>query len=221
VRYNFQWVELSDVTISDEELEAEKLVDGRMGDLGFGFVRETRDSPFLTSRGVYLTVGSRVFARVLGSEFTFVKNDLTWSKIIPTRGKTTFATGVRVGLAFPYGSTEAVPISEAYFAGGDSTIRGFPRDEVGPASGGESMLILNEEFRFPIWSSLKGVVFYDTGNVWKKASGFDLTDLRHVLGGGLRLETPIGPIRLEYGGKLDREPGESSGELFFSIGSAF
>ena len=83
------------------------------------------------------------------------------------------------------------------------------------------MLIVNEELRFPIWRDLKGVIFYDVGNVYVQVSDFDPSDVRHVLGLGLRLETAIGPLRLEYGRKLDREPGESAGEFFLSIGSAF
>jgi outer membrane protein insertion porin family len=119
-----------------------------------------------------------------------------------------------------------VPLSERFFAGGDSTLRGFPRDGVDPVGaegvvGGEAMLLLNQEFRFPIWSSLKGVLFYDAGNLYGELADFDPANLRHVLGVGVRYETPIGPLRFEYGRKLDREEGESSGELFFAIGAAF
>ncbi len=207
--------------ISPEELANERLVDGRLGNLGIGFVRDTRDNPFLPTRGTSISLGARLFARTLVSEYTFVKGQFAVSHVKRLQGGSFLASGVRIGLAFPYGSDEAVPISEAFFAGGDSTIRGFARDEVGPASGGEALLILNEEFRFPIWRDLKGVIFYDAGNVYAQASDFDPSDLRHVLGAGLRLETAIGPIRLEYGRKLDREPGESTGEFFLSIGSAF
>jgi outer membrane protein assembly complex protein YaeT len=221
LRYSLQRVDLSDVTITPEELEEEKLVEGRLGDVGIAFIRDKRDNPFMARNGTYVMLGTRVFAKELASEFTFVRNGLQWSFVRTSRGGNTVASSVRVGLAFPYGGDGTVPISEAYFAGGDSTLRGFPRDKVGPASGGESLLLLNQEFRFPIWRSLKGVVFYDTGNVWKDTGDLDPTDLRHVLGTGLRLETPIGPLRLEYGRKLDREEDESSGELFLAIGSAF
>jgi outer membrane protein insertion porin family len=90
-----------------------------------------------------------------------------------------------------------------------------------PFIGGEASLIFNQEFRFPIWRTLHGVLFYDAGQVYLSIDDIDPSDLRHVLGGGLRLLTPIGPLRLEYGAKLDRETGESSGELFLSIGTPF
>jgi outer membrane protein insertion porin family len=75
--------------------------------------------------------------------------------------------------------------------------------------------------RFPIAGAFHGVAFYDAGNVYRTLPDFDPFDLRHVLGAGIRLETPIGPLRAEYGWKLDRETGEEPGKFFFSIGNAF
>ena len=63
--------------------------------------------------------------------------------------------------------------------------------------------------------------FFDAGNVYRESNDFDLGDVRAAAGLGLRLNTPFGPFRVEYGWKLDRQPGESAGEFFFSIGQAF
>ena len=87
--------------------------------------------------------------------------------------------------------------------------------------GGESMLLLSQEWRQPLWRMLRGVVFYDAGNVYLTLADFKPTDLRHAVGAGLHIETPIGPIRLEYGHKLDRKDEESRGEYFLSIGQIF
>jgi len=87
--------------------------------------------------------------------------------------------------------------------------------------GGEALLIFNEELRFPIRGALGGVVFYDAGNTFNRVSDLDLTGMRHTAGLGLRLETPVGPVRLEYGRKLDRQPGEGRGQFYLSIGPAF
>jgi outer membrane protein insertion porin family len=87
--------------------------------------------------------------------------------------------------------------------------------------GGEAMFILNQEYRIPIWGRLKGVLFYDAGNVYLEIEDLREFDIRHVLGAGLRVESPIGPLRFEYGRKLDREEGESRGEFFVAIGTAF
>ena len=75
--------------------------------------------------------------------------------------------------------------------------------------------------RFPIYKALRGVVFYDTGNVFAEWRNFHTSRFRNVVGGGLRFDTPVGPFRVEYGHKLDRRENESSGEFFFSIGQAF
>jgi len=219
LRYSFQNVIVNEVR-DPEELEREKIEDVRLGDLGFAVVRETRDSPFAATKGSFLTLGARLFAPLFGSERSFVKQEANTSRIWPWRGRTSFATAIRLATAWTFGTgaQATVPISESYFLGGSSTLRGFERDELGP---GDALLLVNAEFRFPIWRSLKGVLFFDDGNVYAKLEDLDLFELREVLGAGLRLETPIGPLRLEYGRKLDREPEESKGELFFSIGSAF
>jgi outer membrane protein insertion porin family len=136
-------------------------------------------------------------------------------------------------MAKTWGSTLFVPLSERYFAGGDSTIRGFPRDGVVPVApielpsvedvslGGEALILLNQELRVRVWKSLKLVGFLDVGNVYFRLADLDLGELRESAGLGLRFETPIGPIRVEYGWKLDRQEGESAGEAHLAIGAVF
>jgi outer membrane protein insertion porin family len=167
-----------------------------------------------------------VFSKLLLSESEFVKSRLSASGTWTFANGTTFASSARIGVLNTYGSTETVPISERFFAGGQSTIRGFPLDEVGPQEdgrpvGGEAAFVLNQEFRFPVWGRFGGVLFYDAGNVYRQLSDFDPTDLRHVVGAGVRFNAPFGPLRLEYGWKLDRKDGESPGQLHVAVGAVF
>jgi outer membrane protein insertion porin family len=83
------------------------------------------------------------------------------------------------------------------------------------------MLVLNNELRFPMWKYLDGVGFADVGNVYRHVSDFRLGDLRSAAGFGVRVRTPWFLLRLDYGFKLNRRPGESVGRFFFSIGQAF
>jgi outer membrane protein assembly factor BamA len=83
------------------------------------------------------------------------------------------------------------------------------------------VLILNNELRFPAASIFDGVGFVDVGNAYSRVADFRLTDLRKTAGAGLRVRTPYFLLRLDYGFKLDRRPGESRGAFFFSIGQAF
>jgi outer membrane protein insertion porin family len=225
VRYTFQRVDITEVDDPLALIE-EKTDNVRLGDVGLAFAYDTRDDPFATTRGGYNSVEVRVFSEPLLSEESFTKGFFRSSHSHTFRNGQSYQSVFRIGASEPFGDTTRVPISERFFAGGDSTLRGFGRDEVGPEIdgspiGGEAMLLINQEWRFPLYKQLGGVVFYDAGNVYLTVDDFDPADLRHVLGAGLRIWTPIGPIRLEYGHKLDKEDDEKSGELFLAVGLIF
>ena len=77
------------------------------------------------------------------------------------------------------------------------------------------------QYERPVTDVFSGVVFVDIGNVWAEPSLVRFDDLRWAAGLGLWFTTPAGPLRAEYGWKLDRQPGESSGEFFLSFGLPF
>jgi outer membrane translocation and assembly module TamA len=130
---------------------------------------------------------------------------------------------------------EDLPASERFFAGGDTTVRGFSLDRLGTEEtitetgfprGGNGVVVLNAELRVNVWRSLGMVGFVDAGNVFLRASDIDLTDLRPATGFGLRYRSPIGPLRVDLGFNLDpRElvPGrlERRPVLHVSLGQAF
>ena len=119
------------------------------------------------------------------------------------------------------GDDEEYPVSERFFAGGSSTVRGFPLDDL-RYRGGNGLVILNQEIRFPLYADLGGAVFADWGNVFPTVSDmFNDFSLRSTAGLGLRYNTPVGPVRFEYSWVLDRKPGEDKGQFYFSIGNAF
>ena len=86
--------------------------------------------------------------------------------------------------------------------------------------GGQSMLILNIELRFNQGEGLGFELFTDAGNVWP-GQEIKIGDLRSSYGAGIRYGTPIGPLRIDYGQKIHRRPGESPGEIHFNIGNTF
>ncbi len=231
-RYSLKDVDLSDASAVFEGTTL------RLSSLAASLVHDTRDALFDPLRGHYVSGEVQFYARALGSEAEFTKmygQVLHFREVLP---RTVWAQAIRAGAAIPFGRSErtptltgdalsGVPPSERFFAGGDTTVRGFRRDRLGPVDaggdpvGGEAVFLLNEELRFPIFRTLQGVVFYDAGNVYRTLDEYDPTDLRHVAGAGLRLATPIGPFRFEYGAILDRREGEARGEFFISIGQAF
>ena len=127
-----------------------------------------------------------------------------------------------------------LPASERFFAGGDTTVRGFALDTLGtPATikdgfpiGGNALVIFNAELRVPVRGGLGVVGFLDTGNVFARATDLDLTELRSAIGFGFRYKSPVGPLRFDIGFKLHREdivPGRREGltAVHISFGQAF
>ncbi|MBL8216367.1 MAG: translocation/assembly module TamB domain-containing protein, partial [Bryobacterales bacterium] len=176
----------------------------RIGSFTTTFSRETRDEILDATRGSFFSHALQFSPSWLGSELSFIKYfgqyfryfalqkpklELFTNELL--RPRLVFATGVRVGLSRGLGDQE-VPLSERFFAGGGTTIRGFAQNTVGPGAslgiplGGEGMVVLNEELRFPLFGKrLDGVAFLDVGNVYPTVGAFSLSDLRKTGGFGL------------------------------------
>lgn len=140
-----------------------------------------------------------------------------------------FAKRVILGVIQPFGSTGTfdIPVFKRFFAGGSTSMRGFPFQELGPLNeknnplGGNSIFIGNAEMRFPIFGEFGGVIFFDYGNVFERQWDFDLSNIKYAPGAGLRYDTLIGPVRLDVGYSLNPEPSISRIQFFISIGQAF
>ncbi len=225
-----------------------------------GLVLDSRDDPLEPTRGLLVGVDAEGAFRNLGSEVGFVKASVQGFFFQALPGELVFAAGARLGLARGFtlmlptlpifvmtadgvlvqqgGSALAViqdlPASERFFAGGDTTVRGFALDRLGDATtidpngfptGGNAMIVMNSELRVPVSRAIQVVGFLDAGNVFDRVSNLDLNRIRGAAGFGVRYRSPVGPIRVDLGFKLDRR--EFAGEqepltaLHFSIGQAF
>ena len=192
--------------------------------------REGRDEVLDASTGSFLSHAFAFSPSWLGSTLPFFRYFGQYFYYLPLRApqrkpftneilrpRFVFATGVRVGLA--WGSDVDIPLSERFFAGGSTTLRGFAQNAVGPvgldreARGGQALLILNNELRVPLLSRVDGVLFTDIGNVFRACRDFSLSDLRESAGVGLRVRTPWFLLRGDYGVVLDRRPGRTTQPL--------
>jgi outer membrane protein insertion porin family len=190
-------------------------------------IYDTRDNPFDPHEGFLAGLTMKVATFLLLSETDFIKLEAYGSNFHRLSKRITLALSVRGGVAYGLGSTEQLPIVERFFLGGRSTVRGYPQDTLGPKgadgnpTGGNAYLMGNVELRTDIGRGFGIVPFVDMGNVWLRAKDVDPMQLKFTTGLGLRYSTPVGPLRVDYGIKLNRGAGESRGEIHFSVGHAF
>jgi outer membrane protein insertion porin family len=160
------------------------------------------------------------------SETEFIKATFQSSWFFELKKGIVFAASFRGGVAHAFGDTEELPLVERFFLGGRTTVRGYSHDTLGPKSaegdptGGNVFALINGEFRISLGRGFGLVTFVDGGNVWKVIDDVE-PSLKYTVGAGLRYRTPVGPVRIDYGHKLERETGESAGEIHFSFGHAF
>ncbi|RMF90735.1 MAG: outer membrane protein assembly factor BamA, partial [Nitrospinota bacterium] len=223
LQYLFQVVNVADVAETASEALRQEEGTRTTSSLISSLSRDTRDNFLNPTRGMR-TVLSTQFA-VLGGSATFYKVAGDTAKYFPLfrnlilllRGTVGFGQGL-------FG--DDLPLFERFFLGGVQTVRGFrfqdigPKDPNGDSIGGTSEILLSAELQFPIGDVLKGVAFLDLGNVYDKGE-FDPLDLRKGAGVGIRFVTPLGPVSVDWGFKLDRKPGERPSEVHFQIGTFF
>jgi outer membrane protein insertion porin family len=88
--------------------------------------------------------------------------------------------------------------------------------------GGEALAILNVEYTVPIVEFLKGAVFFDVGNVWDSANAFLDEGFKSGAGAGVRIKTPFGPVKLDYGWPINPDKGErKTGRVHFTASRSF
>jgi len=156
----------------------------------------------------------------------FVRGSLRFAYHQPL-GKTTLRLGARAGIVTRPGNDDTLPIDLRFFSGGSRSVRSFPERELGPEDpggfpvGGEFYSIFNAELDIPVFGGLSIAPFADAGNLLPEAGDAGLDDLDYAAGIGLRYQTPIGPLRVDYGFNLDPGEREPSGSLHITFGLAF
>jgi outer membrane protein insertion porin family len=122
-----------------------------------------------------------------------------------------------------------LPVYEKFRLGGIDSVRGYEWGDIVPVDpatggdvGGDKMWLWNIEYRLPLLQKegVWALVFFDAGNAFRKDDNWR-SGARRSVGFGIRWRSPMGPLRLEYGWKLDKRPGDSSGEFEFSMGGYF
>ncbi len=185
-----------------------------------GVTFDKRDNFGNPTKGYYLNGSvalTNQFIQRSGNYITTRGSAGYWYSPFP---RLTIANALRVAKIFPVPGDTIVPVDDRLYLGGDDTVRGFDQDSILP-TGGFFSLVHNLELQFRIFGNFQVVAFLDSGVDVSSMDQINLNTLRHSAGPGVRYLTPVGPVRVEYGFKLDPRAGESLGRLHFSFGYFF
>ena len=193
LHYAFRQVRVSDLKILSQEIPLFNQPT-LISQFGVTWFRDTRNNPADASKGSFNSADFAVADTYFGSSASFLRLFLQNSTYHPIRRRFSFARAIRFGILSPYRDTVSltfpapttqplptvIPLPERFFAGGGTSLRGFALNQAGPRDsvtgfpvGGQAMLVLNQEFRFPmrlpfLGTSLGGAFFYDGGNVYSR-----------------------------------------------------
>ena len=180
--------------------------------LGIEFHRDSRDHFLNPKNGWFNEVAIEYAGGFLRGKTSFFKFTTDHRYYWQFWREAVLASAIRLGYEKGLrGNRDREIISfERFYAGGSNTVRGYPERGLGPEDDfgnhrGDVLFVLNTELRVPIYRFIGGALFLDTGNVWDKFS--DIQDIlpRVAIGPGLRLDTPLGPARVDMGVPLMRE----------------
>jgi len=234
---------IEEAKITDTTIQASALIRTEQGSSLTSAItprlfRDTRNHPFDPTAGSLQDI-SVEFAGV-GGESKFIKAEARmrwyypfWKS--PTLGTFTFSLGGNLGYGVGFGGQNELPLFERYFPGGINSVRGFRILSLGPRNvlfdnygrlvhtdriGGSQQLIFNNELIFPIIEQLglKGVLFFDAGNAFSAKHGIDMGDMRMSVGAGVRWQSPMGPLRIEFGVPLNEDVNDDRETVMFSFG---
>jgi len=194
-------------------IEGNTFSDNKLHSLTLSFNRDTSNDRFHPTSGSINNLSVEHAGDFLGGDMDFTKYNLDTRRYFPGFKNHAWALRMKLGL-----SDRRTPLdSEEYDLGGSDSLRGYERSDFDiDGQANNHLLLFNVEYRIPFNDSFTGVIFTDAGNVWSNTESIALNDLYIGYGLGMRMNTPVGQLRLDYGWNEDSE-----GQLHFSIGNTF
>lgn len=190
-----------------------------------GLIRDTSGPLFSPNHGFFAAADYTLSGLAFDSKFNYTRVLLEFRNYQRLNRAFVIASKLKLGMMKPIWGDTVTPIEDRFFSGGSASVRGWQRSWLGPKNaennpiGGNSLLEGSAEIRYPIWNIFSGVAFLDFGNVWDRTLEQRLADLRYAAGLGLRINTPIGPIRFDVARPIYDE--EKQIQLHLSVGHAF
>ena len=242
--YRLEELEIYNVSPSASEAIMEEEGSKVKSEVITSLVLDRRDNPLLSHTGQRVTVTPYVAGGFLGGDVQIYGWDVEASQYFHFWWDNILLINAEAATVDTWGNGDHVPIFDRLFLGGSNNLRGFNFRDVGPKDvdheplGGQSMARATVEYTFPIIEKARGAVFYDTGFVNADPYDFSLSNqfiprksakktpieyynLASDVGIGIRLDLPIGPLRLDYAFPVERAGNGFHGKINFNVGYQF
>ncbi|HEY3662588.1 MAG TPA: outer membrane protein assembly factor BamA [Chthoniobacterales bacterium] len=223
---------LEEIDIFNVDLFASPLIKSEAGNrlksqVSTTLLWDTRDSVFLTRHGHRVVFTPQISGGFLGGNTQNYGFNIEGSQYFLFPFDVILTLNGQVGAIDVWGNGDRVPLFDRLYLGGANDLRGFnfrdvgPKDENGEPIGGQTLARATIEATVPIIPRVRGAVFYDTGFVNAGAFDFGTSHLVSDVGFGLRLDLPIGPLKIDYGIPLQKDNNSNGGKIQFSVGYQF
>jgi len=218
IEQNF--LKIKESTMNDEDVQ--DITDYNKSNFLLGVNFDSSEPVISPHKGFSVSLKTTLAGIGFNSDFHYYQWLIEGKKFFGITKDLVIAIRLKLGIMEPIRGDRITPLEERFYAGGSNSIRGWAHARISPQSddgelmGGNSYQENSLELRFPIWNILSGVIFSDFGNVWKEPYYVRLNDLKYAVGTGLRIKTPIGPVRVDGAVSEDKDY-----QFFVSLGQAF
>ncbi len=196
--------------------------------ISFAVTYDTRNSFANPTKGYYLLGAMDIVNEIRGDQANFFKFRAGAGVYAGFWRIFTLLNDIRLDRIATLGTNVNVPGNERFFLGGDSTIRGFPLDSIGPkdvfgnALGANTMWVHNIELRIKVTDTFQLACWHDMGSLTDTFGQINSITFKESIGPGIRIMTPVGPIKLDWGFVLPPKQGSDPDQRFhFSFGNVF
>jgi outer membrane protein assembly factor BamA len=223
--YTYQSLRNRDNTLATKPSDQSQV---NAASVDLNLVRDRRDNPLRPRHGYRWFLQAETASRFFGGSVDYQRIELggsyhaSWG-----RGRWIHA-GLNHGLVTTFGTNdESLPVNKRFFPGGDNSIRGYQEGEAAPLNadgrfvGAKSYLLMNLEFEQALTTKWSAVLFGDALGTAVRLANYPFDEHLYSVGLGLRYQTIIGPLRVEYGRNVNPREGDPSGSLLFSVGFPF
>lgn len=224
LRYGYSFLESQQLEAAGEV----GIAKADVGSLSADVSRDWRDNPVVPEGGGRIFSRIELAAKVLGGEAEYVLWEMGGALHRRIGGGRTWHGGLHHGLVKALGDeVDKLPFNKRFFPGGDRSLRGYRYGQAaslnaeGQLIGSSFYGLLQNEIEQELTRSLSVVVFVDLLQIGVDLKEYPQGDLLISVGTGLRYQTIVGPLRLEYGHNVRRRDGDPPGTLLFSIGFPF